>query len=139
MTRRSTLYFFLVLCPSEFFFEGLSLLRLSFDSKIPEGGAEGLDRITLRPTSDQEQNLSVPRKKKKNNLKNVFLFFERTVNGVNDIHKIIAEKELFEKILLLQTTADKPRQTRDTTAHVSRMNVCVRTLTITLGAARPVS
>lgn len=45
---------FLVLCPSEFFFEGLSLLRLSFDPKIPEGGAEGLDRITLRPTSDQE-------------------------------------------------------------------------------------
>lgn len=97
-----------------------------------------MDRITLRPTSDQEQNLSVPRKKK-NNLKNVFLFFERTVNAVNDIHKIIAEKELFEKILLLQTTDDKPRQTRDITAHVSRMNVCVRTLTITLGAARPVS
>ena len=59
--------------------------------------------------------------------------------AVNDIHKIMAEKEFLEKILLLQATADKPRQIRDITAHVSKMNVCVRTLTITWGADRPVS
>ena len=90
-------------------------------------------------TNFRPRTKSFGSKKKKNNLKNVFLFLERTVNAVNDIHKIMAEKELFEKILLLQTTADKQRQTRDITAHVSKMNVCVRTLTITLGADRPVS
>ena len=70
---RST--FFWCFALQSFFFEDLSLLRLGFDPKIPEGGAEGLDRITLRPTSDQEQNLPVPRKK--NQLKKRFPIFRK--------------------------------------------------------------